>query len=109
MNEEATIAVHGARDDPGSCAIAGEPTSLQLTADRCDLNLATRKKGEIRPGKNRGAPRRSGIRLSVGRPDQDTLNNSSPGSSAGSDDRQASLRVCALASSAAPTLFPRHD
>lgn len=54
MNEEArkaTTAVHGARDDPGSRAIAGEP---QLTGDSCDLNLArSRKKGDLASGREK--------------------------------------------------------
>lgn len=61
--EATTIAVHGARDEPGSRAITDE--SSQLTADLCDLNLVARKKGDPTraagggPGKNRRAPRRS--------------------------------------------------
>lgn len=103
MNEEArkaTTAVHGARDDPGS------RESSQLTGDSCDLNLARSRKKEgsgERPGKNRGVPPRwssgpESVCLSAPTGDQDTLNNSSPGSNAGSHDRP---------SPCAPTLFPR--
>lgn len=103
----------GARDELGGRAITDGSTSLQLTADLCDLNLAARKKRDPEgraarggPGKNRRVLRRTGIRLSVGRPDQDTLNNSSPRSSAGSNDRQPPC-VFALRVECASTLFPR--
>lgn len=94
MNEEAKIrrtAVQGIRDESESCAINDESTSSQLIADSCDLNLTARKKGEqwLEEKKSQSTTGElESVRLSVGRPDQDTLNNSSPRSSAGSDDRQ---------------------
>lgn len=111
--EATTIAVHGARDEPGSRAITDE--SSQLTADLCDLNLVARKKGDPTRAAGGGSGKKSqgttaiertGIRLSVGRLDQDTLNNSSPRSNAGSDDRQPPC-VFALRVECAPTLFPQ--
>lgn len=76
MNEEArkaTTAVHGARGDLGSRAIAGK--SSQLTGDSCDLNLArSRKKGDLSGKKSRGTTaviekrRPESVCLSVARP-----------------------------------------
>lgn len=87
-----TTAVHGAGD---------ESRSSQLTVvDPCDLNRARRE--SRRTGKkSQGSPANrssggTGIRLSVDRPDQETLNNSSTGSSTGLDDSQQRVRrVCA--------------
>lgn len=73
--------------------------------------LARRESGWKRAGKKSQsitAIERTGIRLSVGRPDQDTLNNSSPRSNAGSDDGQPPC-VFALRVECAPTLFPQRN
>lgn len=77
MNEEARmrrLPYMGARDKPGSHAITDGSTSLQLTGDPCDLNLAARKKGdpegraaEGRPGK-KSQGTTANRNSSVGRP-----------------------------------------